>query len=77
MTKYTAESLKVCRLADIAHLMNNLEAQRDELLAALRDCLTALRDVADTAGDVEYWNAGGFGYETAKQARATIAKVSE
>ena len=58
-TKYTAESLAVCRLADVAHLMNNLEAvayklqrernvaleQRDALLAALQAIASAGADL--------------------------------
>ena len=68
--KYSAESLSVCRLADIACLLNNLEAQRDEMLAALK------RVAGDTDGDCYSGGLEAFvSVNTAAAVRAAIAKV--
>lgn len=44
-TKYTAESLAVCRLDDVALWMNNLESHHDALLAALQAIASAGADL--------------------------------
>lgn len=43
---YSAQSLATCRLADIAHLLTNLQADRDAALQALWTLELRLRSIA-------------------------------
>lgn len=59
MITYTAESLKACRLTDIAFLLNNLQTDRDALLFAIREVhqlFTRLRACGSDAEVVEVLN---------------------
>lgn len=52
-----------------------LIAAAPELLEAVREAHNSLMRLAALAGDVPEWNEGGHAHESAKQARAAIAKA--
>ncbi len=47
------------------------------LLLALRTASYALQDCAEIAGDVPYWNEGGYGYDAARLVRDVLEKYSK
>lgn len=51
-----------------------VHAAAPEMLAALRECVLALRDGAD-GQTYHFWNKGGQGYEAYANARALLARV--
>lgn len=61
--------------ARMADCCERLETDRAALIAALESARASLAELAGVAGDVPEWNIGGQHYETARQIRATLAKV--
>ena len=71
-----AHNATVNRAAELERQLAAVTAQRDQCAEALRGTLDALIDVAREAGDVDFWNEGGTGYEATTTARAALAAGS-
>jgi hypothetical protein len=50
-----------------------LIAEAPAMADAIKHALAVLRNIADQAGDVPFWNDGGDGRECAKQLRASLS----
>ena len=71
--KVTAESLKVCRLADIAELLNNTAAERDEALAQVTALRAALTYIDSIYSDSSHADMYAVASDMVRVARAALA----